>query len=271
MTRPVWPAYTSLLVEARAHHLWVTFNRPQIRNALTHQMMAEIGDVMARVRGDDDIRTVILRGAGGQFSAGGDLNAMQDMPPAPGDGQADPMYAPYRSFGDVLQALDTLPKAVVAVVEGAAAGGGFGMACCADVTIIRADAKFALPETQVGFIPSQILPFIARRIGVDPLRRIAMLGLRISGEEAFRLGVGHYLVHDEAETEACLAGVLAQLDRCDPAAVAAVKDVVLATEFEPRRAVMDRAANHLVRLLRRPEAMEGMQAFLNKLPPPWAR
>lgn len=271
MSRPVWPDYTSLLVEQSDRRLWVTFNRPRIRNALTHEMMGEIGDVVARVRNDDSVRTLILRGAERQFSAGGDLNAMRDMPPPVAGGARDPLFDAYRAFGHVLSALDTLPKAVVAVVEGAAAGGGFGMACCADITIVRADAKFGLPETQVGFIPSQILPFIARRIGVDQVRRIAMLGLRISGEEAYRLGVGHYLVHDDAATEQCLADVLAQLDRCDPAAVAAVKDVVLATEFEPRLAVMDRAAHHLVRLLRRPEAMDGMQAFLDKLPPPWAR
>ncbi|WP_164516600.1 enoyl-CoA hydratase/isomerase family protein [Minwuia thermotolerans] len=248
---------------------WLTFNRPEARNALTHRMMEEIGEALAAVRADAEARVLILRGAGGSFSAGGDLNAMQEMPPAPAPGEADPLFQPYRFFGDVLRDLDRMPIPVVAVVEGGAAGGGFGMTCCADVAIIRADAKFALPEPKVGFIPSQILPFIARRIGAGQLRRIAVLGQRIGGEEAFRLGVGHYLARTETETEEILAAVLDEVDRNDPAAVAAVKEIVLMTEEAALDETLDKAAQHLIRLLRRPEAPAGMRAFLNKQPPPW--
>lgn len=264
-----YPAYETLTVARRGTRLTLTFNRPQARNALTLAMMEEIGDAVDRVRRDANVRVLILRGAAGHFCAGGDLNAMQAMPPLPPPGVKDPLFDEYRYFGDVLLALDRIPKPVIAVVEGGCAGGGFGMACCADVTIVRADAKFGLPEPQVGFIPSQILPFIARRIGPDQLRRIAVMGLHISGEEAFRLGVGHYLVRDAGETERQLQAVLDQIDLCDPEALAAVKDVVLATTSEPAAAVLDRAAEHLVRLLRRPEAPAGMKAFLNKQPPPW--
>lgn len=265
-----YPAYQDVLAERRGTRLHVTFNRPDARNALTHAMMREIGDVLTRARDDAAVHVVILRGAGGNFSAGGDLNAMQDMPAQPTDGSPDPLVADYRYFGDVLLAMDRLPKPVVAIVDGGAAGGGFGMACCADVAILLADAKFALPEPRVGFIPSQIMPFIARRIGSGQLRRIAVLGQRVSGREAFRLGVGHYLVETMAEAEAQLAAVLADVDACDPAAVSAVKDVVLSTDHMAPEDVFDHAASHLVRLLRRPEAPVGMQAFLNKQTPPWA-
>lgn len=270
MADGIYPDYRDLRVERRGTRLFITFNRPAARNALTHPMMREIGDALARAKADAAVRVVVLRGAGGNFSAGGDLNAMQDMPPPPGPGEKDPLFAEYRYFGDVLAAMDALPKPVVALVEGGAAGGGFGMACCADVAILLADAKFALPEPRVGFIPSQIIPFISRRIGSGQLRRIAVLGQRVTGREAFRLGVGHYLVETMAEAEAQLAAVLADVDACDPAAVAAVKDTVLATDTLPAEAVFDHAASHLVRLLRRPEAPAGMQAFLNKRKTPWA-
>ena len=270
MSDGIYPAYRDLLAERRGTRLFITFNRPAARNALTHAMMREIGDVLDRARDDAAVRVVVLRGAGGNFSAGGDLNAMQDMPPRPAEGQKDPLFDDYRYFGDVLLAMDRLPKPVVALVEGGAAGGGFGMTCCADVAILLADTKFALPEPRVGFIPSQILPFIARRIGSGQLRRIAVLGQRITGREAFRLGVGHYLVETVAEAEAQLDAVLADVDACDPAAVAAVKDAVLATDVMAPEDVFDFAANHLVRLLRRPEAPAGMRAFLNKQTTPWA-
>lgn len=128
-------------------------------------MMAEIGDAVQRVRADPDARVLVLRGAGGNFCAGGDLASMANMPPPPADGEQDALYVPYRLLGDVLHDLNRLPQAVVAVVEGAVAGGGFGMAVCADVTIAHRDAKFALPEARVGFIASQVIPFVTRRIG----------------------------------------------------------------------------------------------------------
>lgn len=264
-----YPTYDTVLAERRGTRLWLTLNRPENRNALTHHMMEEIGDVVGRCRDDDAARVLIIRGAGGNFSAGGDLRAMQDMPPSPGPGEEDPLFHPYRFFGDVLEALNSLPKPTIAIVEGGAAGGGFGMACCVDVAIVRADAKLALPEPKVGFIPSQIVPFIARRMGAGQLRRIAVLGQRISGEEAFRLGVAHYLTRSDEETDATLAKVLDDVDRNNPVAMAAVKDVVLRSEHEALTETLDAAAHHIVGLLRRPETPSGMQAFLEKRDPPW--
>lgn len=264
-----YPVYDTVLAERSGTRLWLTLNRPENRNALTHFMMEEIGDVVRRCCDDEAARVLIIRGAGGNFSAGGDLNAMRQMPPPAEPGEEDPLFQPYRFFGDVLDELNSLPKPVIAIVEGGAAGGGFGMACCADVAIIRADAKLALPEPKVGFIPSQIIPFIARRMGAGQLRRIAVLGQRISGEEAFQLGVAHYLTHSDDETESVLAKVLDDVDRNDPAAMAAVKDVVLRSEGEALVETLDAAAHHLVGLLRRPEAPAGMEAFLDKRDPPW--
>ncbi|WIM13622.1 enoyl-CoA hydratase/isomerase family protein [Enhydrobacter sp.] len=148
----------------------LTLNRPERRNALTQEMMVELEDAFKSVAGDDRCRALILRGAGGHFSAGGDLSVMATMPPQPADGATDPMFASYRQFGDALTALNAVPQPTVAVVEGTAVGGGFGMACCSDVVILHESARFGLPEPKAGFIPSQILPFIVRRIGEGATR-----------------------------------------------------------------------------------------------------
>ena len=143
----------------------LTLNRPDRRNALTHAMMLELEDAFGRVRDDQSCRVLVLRGAGGHFCAGGDLEAMADMPPRPANGATDPLVAPYRQFGDALLALNNLPQATVAIVEGSAVGGGFGMACCSDVVILHESVRFGMPEPKVGFIPSQIIPFVVRRVG----------------------------------------------------------------------------------------------------------
>ena len=248
----------------------LTFHRPAQRNALTHAMMEEMGRALAVVRADPEARVLVLRGAGGNFCAGGDLNAMIDMPPPPAAGEADPLIEPYRMYGDVLAALNTMPQAVVALVEGMAVGGGLGAACCADLTIVTADARLGMPEPRHGFIPSQIIPFVVRRIGEGQARRLAVTGTVIDGREAARLGVAQQCCASVAEAEAAMEAALEQLRRCAPQALAQVKRLVLSVASSSDGAVMDDAAETLVGLLRAPEARAGIEAFLAKRRPPWA-
>jgi isohexenylglutaconyl-CoA hydratase len=163
-----------------------------------------------------------------------------------------------------------MPQAVVALVEGAAAGGGLGAACCADVTVVVADARLGMPEPRHGFIPSQIIPFVVRRVGEAQARRLAVTGAVIDGREAERLGIAHRCCDSAAEAEAAVAAVLDQLRRCAPHALAAAKRLTLSVAHRSDAEVMDDAARTLVSLLRAPEARAGIEAFLAKRRPPWA-
>jgi isohexenylglutaconyl-CoA hydratase len=262
--------YENIKVERDGDCVTLTLNRPERRNALTHAMMVEIGAAVAAIRGNGEVRIVILRGAGGFFSAGGDFDFMRDMPPAPAPGEIDPLYPGYRMFGEVLEELNRLPQAVVAMVEGPAAGGGFGMVCCADVAIVRADAKFGMPEPRAGFIPSQIIPLVVRRIGEGRARRLAVMGITVDGQEAVDMGIAHYCCADNEAMEVRLAAVLGEIRRCEPAALAAVKRLLLDCALKGDQAVLDDAAETLVGLLRRPSALVGIDAFMAKKLPPWA-
>src|SRR3990167_1275906 len=249
----------------------LTLNRPERRNALTHAMMLELEDAFVRVRDDPTCRVLVLRGAGGHFCAGGDLDAMADMPPRPGGGAGDPLVPAYRQFGDALMVLDALPQATIAVVEGSAVGGGFGMACCSDVVILHDSAKFGLPEPKVGFIPSQVIPFVVRRLGEGPARDLAVTGRVIDAVEARRLGIGRHLCHSAAEADATLRALLDDILKMEPRALATAKRLALACAREDDRAVLDDAAESLVGLLRRAEAAEGIKAFKAKTSPRWAK
>lgn len=240
-----------------AFHL--TFNRPERRNALTGLMMAEIGDAARRVSRDREARALVLRGAGGAFCAGGDIGAMAKIP-----------AGSYRRFGEVLAQLNALPQAVIAVVEGPAVGGGFGMACCADVVILHRSAKFGIPEPRAGFIPSQVLPLLVRRLGEGVVRRLAVTGSLFGAEEAKAAGLGHVICGSSSALARELAEVLDQVKRMEPGALATVKRLVQMCAGSSDKAVMDRASRELLRLLRRPQAKAGMRAFLEKKLPPWA-
>ena len=204
-------------------------------------------------------------------ATGGDLDAMAAMPPAPVDGERDPLIAAYRQFGDALLALDALPQATIAVVEGSAVGGGFGMACCSDVTVLHASARFGVPEPRVGFIPSQIVPFLVRRLGEGAVRDLAVTGRVIDAPEAHRLGVGRHLCTSGEEVEETLGRILGDILKMEPGALAAAKQLVLSCATSDDRAVLDAAAERVVGLLRRPETAEGIRHFKAKTLPPWAR
>jgi isohexenylglutaconyl-CoA hydratase len=193
------------------------------------------------------------------------------MPPKPANGARDPLVPAYRQFGDALLALDTLPQATISVVEGSAVGGGFGMACCSDVVILHGSARFGVPEPKVGFIPSQIIPFLVRRLGEGPVRDLAVTGRVIDAAEAHRLGVGRYLCATAEEVEATLGGLLDDILKMEPEALAAAKRLVLSCATSDDRAVLDDAAESLVGLLRRPQAAEGIRHFMAKTSPPWAK
>jgi len=189
------------------------------------------------------------------------------MPPRPDNGATDPLVPAYRQFGDALLALNSLPQATISIVEGSAVGGGFGMACCSDVVILHDSAQFGVPEPKVGFIPSQIIPFVVRRIGEGAARDLAVTGRVIDAAEAHRLGVGRHLCATTAEISRTLRAVIDDVLKLEPQALATVKRLVLASATEDDRAVLDDAAESLVGLLRRPQASEGIRHFMAKTQP----
>jgi isohexenylglutaconyl-CoA hydratase len=249
----------------------LTLNRPDRRNALTHAMMLELEDAFGRIRDDQGCRALVIRGAGGHFCAGGDLDAMADMPARPTNGSVDPLVPAYRQFGAALQALNVLPQPTIAIVEGSAVGGGFGMACCSDVVILHESARFGMPEPKVGFIPSQIIPFVVRRVGEGPARDLAVTGRVIDAAKAKRLGIGSHLCAGTADINRTLRAVLDDILKLEPQAVATVKRLVLSCATAGDGAVLDDAAESLVGLLRRPQASEGIKAFMAKTAPSWAK
>ena len=261
--------YAHLRLERDGAVAWLVLDRPERRNALTHAMMIELEHAFRALAADRDCRVVVLRGSGGHFCAGGDLDAMAAMPPAPADGEADPLVPTYRQFGNALLALNGLPQASIAVVEGSAVGGGFGMACCCDVVVLHENARFGLPEPKVGFIPSQIVPFIVRRIGEGATRDLAVTARLIDGAEAHRLGIGRYLCRDGTAVERTVQALIDDVLKLEPTAVSAVKQLVMACDGREIEPLLDAAAESLVGLLRRPQATEGIRHFMNKSLPPW--
>ena len=263
--------YETLLLRRERARLHVTLNRPEVKNALNPTLIGELKAVFGVLRERRDVKTVVLRGAGGTFCAGADLKAMEQSykePPKPG--AKDPVALNNREFGTFLEMVNTLPQVVVAAVEGYAIAGGFGLLCVSDVAICTEDAGFAMSETALGLVPAQIAPFVAARIGVSQTRHLALTAARFKGPDAYRLGIVHHLVKDGAALDAKLEEILKQTDRCAPLANALTKAVVMKVGGEPLSSVLDFAADCFAEARRGPEAAEGLRAFAEKRPPKWA-
>ena len=170
-------------------HLWL--DRPELRNAVSPQMVREILATFAAIADDRSVRVVVLRGAGGTFCAGGDIKSMSAAQEAPPSGAADELKESNRRFGAMLEAVNAAPQVVIAAIEGYAMGGGFGLACVADITIATADARFAMSEVMIGVVAAAISPFVVQRIGLTAARRLAVTGVRLTGAEAAAIGIAH--------------------------------------------------------------------------------
>ncbi len=265
------PLCETLQLEVRGPALHITLNRPEVRNAMSLAMVAELSAVFTQIEPDADIRAVVIRGAGGHFCAGGDI---RDMAAArsqkTGSGDADPFYQLNRAFGQMIQQVNESAKVVIAVTEGAVMGGGFGLACVSDVAISGATAKFAMPETSLGIIPAQIAPFVVQRIGLTQARRLALLGLRIHAREACALGLVHQCADSDDQLETMVAQVLERVRLCAPGATATTKALLHRVGQEPMSELLDFAAGQFATAIRGSEGAEGTLAFMQKRPPAWA-
>ncbi|SNS86398.1 enoyl-CoA hydratase/isomerase family protein [Pseudomonas segetis] len=260
------PDLKTLLINLEQGVLTVTLNRPESRNAMSLSMVEELTQVFSQLNQDQQVRAVVLRGAGGHFCAGGDI---KDMANARAVG-IDAYRELNRAFGIMLEQAQRLPQVVIALLEGAVLGGGFGLACVSDVAIAADDAKFGLPETTLGILPAQIAPFVAKRIGLTQARRLALTAARFSGQEAARLGLVHFSEASAAEIEQRLDETLAQIKRCAPQANAATKALLLDTELQPLGQLLDDAAQSFANAVLSPEGIEGTMAFVQKRTPGWA-
>jgi len=261
------PAFSTLATEIADGVLRLTLNRPEVGNAINSAMVRELTDALGAAEGSGELRIIVLRGAGENFCVGADIKDVAAAIAAAREGAPDPIRELSASFGRLCAAFAATQLATIAMVHGAAMGGGFGLACAADVTIAATNARFGLPETRRGLVPAQIAPMLIERLGYSRAKLLAVLGGNIRADDALRLG----LVHEVAEdTEAALASAASSILACAPGAVAATKKLLRELRSRAPGDAVDLAANVFVEAVRGPEGREGMAAFLAKRSPNWA-
>lgn len=240
-------------------------NRPKVHNAFDAMLIAALTGALEALAADDNIRVVVLEGAGASFSAGADLNWMRGMAAASEAENREDSLALAR----LMRTLNELPKPTIARVQGAAFGGGVGLIACCDIAIGARDATFGLTESKLGLLPAVISPYVIEAIGARQARRWFASAEIFGAEQARHMDLLHEAV-DPSELDATVDRQISLLLKAGPVASAQAKSLVRQVAFHTEGDRHDRDnANLIARLRVSPEGQEGLSAFLDKRKPDW--
>lgn len=244
----------------------VVMNRPRVHNAFDEALIEVLTDTFEALAHDASVRAVVLTGAGKSFSAGADLGWMKRA--ASYDEERN--RADARGLELMLRTLDELPKPTLALVNGAALGGGVGLVAACDIALAAETATFTLSEVRLGIVPAVIAPFVVRAIGSRQARRYMLTAERFDAAEAHRIGLVHEVVAARS-LEDRAAAILVELMKGGPEAQAEVKRLVALVAGMPQGGGIMAEATVASIAERRAseEGGEGIAAFLEKREPRW--
>jgi len=247
-----------ILVEIKEGVCWITLNRPDKLNSIDSKTMKRLFETIDEVEDDPNVRCVVIKGSGRAFSAGADVDELMKLTPE----EAEELS---RKGHETMMKISSMPKPVIAAINGYALGGGCELASACDIRIASEKAKFGQPEIKLGIIPgwggTQLL---TRLIGVGRAMELILTGRIIDAEEAYRMGLVNKVVpHDRLEEEVSeLAKTLAS---GAPIAMAEAKRLVnLGGSLEVG---LDEEAEAFGRLFATEDSREGFKAFKEKRTP----
>jgi methylglutaconyl-CoA hydratase len=245
----------------------VTMNRPARKNAFNDDLISALQEAFDTLAGAEGVRVVFIRGAGGTFSAGADLDWMRaaaDRTEA--DNRADAF-----EMAKMLKALHDLPALTVALIEGGAYGGGGGLAAACDLAVATADARFSFSEVRLGLIAATISPYVIEAVGPRMARALFATGRVFDADYACRIGLVTDVVVDAAALQAEARRIAGEMIACAPGAVEASKRLV--ADVQGRvidRDLMELTAHRIAATRVGEEGQEGVRAFLERRKAAWA-
>jgi methylglutaconyl-CoA hydratase len=243
----------------------VTLARPAVRNAFDEVAIDELTRVFLSFVYDEETRVVVLAGEGAVFCAGADIDWMRRA----GSWSKSENETDAERMAGMLRAIDDCSKPVVAVVQGAAIGGGVGLVAASDVAVAAEDAVFSLAEVKLGILPSVISPHVLRAIGSRQARRYFLTGERFGAAEARRIGLVHELA-PAGELFAAGERLVEALLTSAPQAVGVAKRLIGEVAGKSPEEAMPLTVRTIAERRASEEAKEGLTAFLEKRPPAWA-
>ncbi|MFL5896244.1 MAG: enoyl-CoA hydratase/isomerase family protein [Thermoleophilaceae bacterium] len=252
-------------IEDREAVRHIIMNRPEKRNALNGELIRDLGEAFEAAAEDDDVRVVVVRGAGPMFSSGMDLGSLKDVSQSPGS---------LREFREPIlrwwNLLEEMPKPTIAQIHGACIGGAMELALAADMRVMAEEAVAAILEVKIGLIPDvggcSRLPAV---VGVGRAKELIMTGRFVDGREAHAIGFANR-VAPAAELDDVTGALCAELLSAAPMAVALAKRVIDAAAKPGLEETLEREVEAQERLAASDDFAEGTSAFMEKRAPDFA-
>lgn len=243
----------------------LVLNRPDVHNAFDDIMIGELIAALDSFAANPQVRVLLLRSNGKNFSAGADLGWMRSM----AEKNYDDNLLDAGELAKLMQKLDNFPAPTIALVQGAAFGGAVGLVACCDIAIASEKSSFCLSEVKIGLMPAVISPYVVRAIGERASRRYFLTAERFFAKEALHLGLLHKMVSDD-ELQAVSDTMVQTLLANSPAAVKAAKDLIFTVANQPTtQALIDETSRRIAAIRVSTEGQEGLSAFLQKRTPAW--
>jgi methylglutaconyl-CoA hydratase len=255
--------YTTLLLEYDSGIATITFNRPDRRNAISSEMIAEFPDALSDVE-HSGARVLVITGAGKAFCAGMDLaDLRRQAQQTPGQHLEDS-----QRMSSMFRRLYFFPRPVIAAVNGPAIAGGTGFASLADFTLAVPEATFGYTEVRIGFMPAVVSVFLRRQVGAKQARDLLLTGRLFDAAEAHRMGLVTEVV-PAADLIAKTQELAVSLVALSPTSLGRTKRLLLEFERESIEQELATAIRESAAIRQTEDFREGLSAFLEKRAPRW--
>lgn len=243
----------------------ITLTQPEIRNAFSDEVIAEITAAFEAVGQAPEVRAVVLAAEGPAFCAGANLNWMRRM----ADYTREENVVDAGKLAQMLHTIYTCPQPTIARIQGDVYAGGMGLVAACDMAVAVDTAHFCLSEVKIGLIPATIAPYVLRAMGPRAGHRYFLTAERFDAAEAHRIGFVHQVVGVD-DLDAAVDGLLKHLLQAGPEALKACKRLVMDTaEREINEPLTRYTVESIADIRASDEGKEGVQAFLSKRKPAW--
>ncbi|WP_372775591.1 enoyl-CoA hydratase-related protein [Mangrovibacterium sp.] len=255
----------NILLQIEHDKATILLNRPEQHNAINAELISELHDVLDGLAENPEVRFVVIAGQGRSFCAGADISWFAN---SVNRDKAENWHE-YLEMADLLRKINNFPKIVIAAAHKNVLGGGNGILAACDFAVAEKSTAFAFGEVKLGIIPATILPFVAKRLSIQNLKKLMFSGERIWTSEAQAIGLVDFVAADD-QRMAVVDKLISELRQVSPAALVACKQLIQKVGLgEVTTESSEYTAAVLADLVESVEGQEGMRAFLDKRKPDW--
>ncbi|WP_163709442.1 enoyl-CoA hydratase-related protein [Mangrovibacterium lignilyticum] len=257
--------FKHILLQLENDRATILLNRPRQHNALNPELISELHEVLDELEEDEQIHFVVIAGEGRSFCAGADISWFANAV----NRDKSENWQEYLHMADLLKKIYNFPKVTICAAHKNVLGGANGILAACDFAIAEEATAFAFGEVKLGIIPATILPFVAKRLSTQNLKKLMFSGERIWTSEAHAIGLVDFVAGDDQRMQV-VDKLISELRQASPNAVKACKQLILKVDSgEVNIDSSEYTAGVLAEILESEEGQEGLRAFLDKRKPDW--